>query len=319
MSDNEMLAKGEERSEGTSEGDKKAGSLPGSPAPPSPLREHLFKIIATVVATLIIAFFQWQFNQLTESLVRAQCNFTEFTVEAGLDDIQVSLAAVTLNDLDHNSPLVRRLGGLVERARSAPKTCDPNLLTVVQAANLALRSYIDRRYDEVFKNLQALDPPKPHWQGLLYQLRGSAEFNLAVRAEEKDKAKLHEQAKKDLEEAEKVALSWGGAQGVRVALLASCRPFIGQVSREANLEAVKCLNRIKEHGVADHNTYCNLATKYARLEQDELALQNLQTCIDLGGGRKISRADVLLGGAFDNILKGPYKGRLEKILEQFKL
>ena len=179
---------------------------------------------------------------------------------------------------------------------------------------------MDRRYDDSLKELQKLEPPKPAYEGFLYQLRGSAQFHKAMRSkDEQERAAYLERAKRDFEQAERIALFWGGVQGVRVALLSSCRPYIGQTSREANVEAVKCLNKIKEHVVADYTTCFNLATKYGRLGRDELALQNLEACIALGGHRPIPRSDVLLGGAFDELMKGRHKERFMKLLKLFKV
>ena len=96
-----------------------------------------------------------------------------------MDDIQLSLAAVTLNDLDQKSPIVRRLASLVDRVIKSPKECKSTIRSVVEAASLSLRAYIDRRFEAVIENLKTLEPPKPAWEGFLYQLRGSAMFQLA--------------------------------------------------------------------------------------------------------------------------------------------
>ncbi len=282
------------------------------------VRDHLFKAIIGVAGTVAVAFFQWEYKQLKDHLAYVQCEFTEYTVEAGLDDVQSSLAAITLNDLDQNSPVVRRLRALVGRAKGAPQECKSEVLKAVGPASSALRAYIDRRYEEVAEELKALDPPKPAWEGLFYQLRGSSEFQLGIRTEGKERDKYMEKAKTDLKRHEDIVLSWGGAQGLRMQLLASCRPHIGQITKEANEEAIKCLSRMKEFGVADYNTYLNLAAKHARLGQEELALRSLQICIDLGGYHKVMQDDILRGGPFDRIRQGPNGARFEKMLKKFK-
>jgi hypothetical protein len=286
------------------------------------LRRHIIELLLGMIISIGGYTGKLELDGIRQDLQEHQCGAAKFSTENAFDQIELGLIGESLDDLKSNAHRIQDMRRSVEFARQNLTGCNSKeteaLLTNLESLYRALMFYVTKDYENAEKCALEMDPQR----AITHQLLGSARLKLAERPEHaRDKAGLQaESAEHFKTAADRVVSELGGSVRDVAILRLECASLMCRKTPEADEDAITRLLALKGLGVADHNTFYNLSCLYSRQKKLELALREMNACVNCAGSKFISQSDIHDDHDFDNILADKeYAARFHLIVQKFPL
>ena len=283
------------------------------------LRDHIIEALISIIVGLLAFIGRSQITTLERDMRNLQCSVATFSLDKEFDQVEFELIRGPLDTIKADSRQIQDVLRLNERFGHHLKDCDSGkkLLSNIESLHQGLLAYVNKDYGKAIGRFDSMD----QGHSLTHKLLGAAKFHKSESSPPEEAKRLQDQSAQHFDTARLLAAKeLGGSEKEAAIINLACNRFVVQTAEEANQAAITCLLEIAEKGKATYVTYYNLAAKSSRMGRLGDTLKYMRKCIDLGGTRNFSRAQIGDDPAFhDFILKSERSGEFRVLLNKFPL
>lgn len=253
------------------------------------LQKHLFEVLVTVIVSLLAYIGNEKLQSLAsfekntrEQLETVSCKINTVSARDTFGRFEFDMLGRSLDDLSVNSPELVKLKGLKDAFTSLATCLDgKHLLADTSSLYDGLVAYVSGDIDIAINDFSQL----PLDRAFTQQVLGSAYYKKSLRyaAGSSDNQKYLSMANDHTAQFGRLATGEIGGLVKQPDIKRYNCNTLSRRTRNGGMtaQAIRCLNDLVAEGIADHNTYYNLAALYARDLQFEKSLSFLKSAAKL--------------------------------------